>query len=220
MDPITKKIVTRTIGTPQSSVLSSLLSNIVLHELDKFIMNLLKAEFTVGKSRKIYYKYCKLSRDGLMKDSKVRKLAFSMHSINFMDPNFKRIYYVRYAVDWVVLVAGSHKDAINIKQRIWEFLRDKLALTLSDSNNNIKNLRKKSGKFINIEFFIRPMNKEHFKPLVTIKQLGKFIIQRISPRLIFHAPIKELLNKLVYKGFARYNHKGLLSPISKSACTA
>lgn len=212
--------MTGTIGTPQGSVLSPLLSNIVLHSLDQFIVNQLKVEFTVGKSRKWDPNYRKLSRDGQMKDPKVRKLAFRMHSVDYMDPDFKRIHYVRYADDWVILVAGSHKDALTIKQRIGEFLRDKLALSLSDSKTKITNLRKESAKFLGIEFSIRPLSKEHIKPLVTITRQGKLKTQRISPRLIFHAPIKELLNKLVEKGFARYNHKGLFSPIGKPACTA
>ena len=37
LDPKTKRYVTTDIGTPQGSVLSPLLANIVLHELDQYI---------------------------------------------------------------------------------------------------------------------------------------------------------------------------------------
>ena len=39
-----------------------------------------------------------------------------------MDTNFKRIFYVRYADDWVMLLCGSFKDAVKICKNVSEKL--------------------------------------------------------------------------------------------------
>ena len=42
-----------------------------------------------------------------------------------MDPNFKRLMYVRYADDFVILIAGDYSDADLIRTKIKDFLREK-----------------------------------------------------------------------------------------------
>ena len=32
----------------------------------------------------------------------------------FHDEHYKRIHYVRYANDWIILLAGAYKDAVTI----------------------------------------------------------------------------------------------------------
>lgn len=46
----------------------------------------------------------------------------SMRSVDSFDPNFRRMDYVRYADDFVVLVTGSFKDANFIKSNLKDFL--------------------------------------------------------------------------------------------------
>jgi group II intron reverse transcriptase/maturase len=206
--PVVKSVV----GTPQGTVLSPLFCNIVLHELDYFIMNILSSDFEMGKRRRTNPAYSKVSN--AIKNAKTpkqkRKLAnirLRTPSIDPMDKNFKRIHYVRYADDWVIFVCGSYNDANLIKNSVSKKLKN-LGLALNLDKSVITHLRKQRGKFLGFEFFIRKTSKDLIKPVKAIKYGNTSIRKRFSPRLILHAPIKDLLIKLVKLGFAKRNHLG------------
>ena len=93
------------IGTPQGIVLSPLFSNIVLHQLDVFIQEEAKKKFTQSnKKRKVNLEYRKLTRQIQKEEEpkKKRKLInerLKVPSKDMSDPNFYRLYYVRYVDD-------------------------------------------------------------------------------------------------------------------------
>lgn len=72
----------------------------------------------------------------------------SLPSLDTRDPNFVRIKYVRYADDWLIGVIGSHELAEEIKDRVGKFLKDKLALTLSQEKTKITNARMEEAEFL------------------------------------------------------------------------
>lgn len=64
----------------------------------------------------------------------IKRLAVERRSIPSAihdDPNFKRMKYLRYADDFVVLIAGSPDDAQLIKHRISDILLKKCGLYLN-----------------------------------------------------------------------------------------
>lgn len=93
------------IGTPQGIVLSPLFSNIVLHQLDVFIQEEAKKKFTQSnKKRKVNLEYRKLTRQIQKEEEpkKKRKLInerLKVPSKDMSDPNYNRLYYVRYVDD-------------------------------------------------------------------------------------------------------------------------
>jgi len=62
-------------------------------------------------------------------------------SVDPKDPEFVRINYVRYADDWIVGVTGSNALAEEIKEKIGQFLKSKLNLTLSQEKTRITSAR-------------------------------------------------------------------------------
>jgi len=152
IDPNSGKLVQGDIGTPQGSVLSPLLSNIVLHELDTY-MEELKKSFNRGRIRQRNSEYNKLElKRRRSEDPAVRKEALiamrKLNAYNPQDPNFKRMLYVRYADDFVVLVIGSLKDAEHIRARIKGVLANKCGLTLNLEKTEINNIQKEGFNFL------------------------------------------------------------------------
>ena len=213
-------VIKNNVGIPQGVVVSPLFSNMVLHEFDKFVEGDLKLKYTVGKHRKPNKEYRRIQyalRTRPDERKKLLKLRRKTPSKDLMDPDFKRIFYVRYADDWVILVCGSFKDAIEIRKNVSRKLNT-LGLTLSIEKTRITPLRKSRSKFLGVEFFVRPTTDEHGKPTKTIKRGETSIKQRFTPRLILHAPIKELLVKLIKFGFTRRTRLGEFIPTGKSNC--
>jgi len=200
------KVFKFNIGIPQGIVLSPLFSNIVLHELDIFINEDLKKEFTQGKKRK----------ENLKKKRKLFNESQKVSSKDFYDPNFKRLYYVRYVDDWIILVAGSFEETKKIREKVSDQLKS-LGLILNLEKTHITSLRKGKCRFLGMDFFIRKNMKEHYKPTLLVKK-NTTIRQKFVPRLILQAPIKELLKKLQDKGFIKRTNKGEFFPIGKSNC--
>ena len=216
------KVVRSNIGTPQGIVLSPLFCNIVLHEMDTFIEKNLKSVYTKGKNRKANLEYRKLrykikNETDLKKRRKLINQCLKVPSKDFHDSNFKRLFYVRYADDWIILLAGSHTDAKNIHSEVSKALKN-LGLTLNMDKTHITSLRKDNFNFLSVNIGIRKTTNEHYKPVRQVNKNGKIIRQRISPRLIYTAPIEKLLIKLKDRGFIKRNNKGELFPIGKSNC--
>lgn len=153
-------------GTPQGGVISPLLANIYLHELDEFMAGM-RVGFDQGKRRRENPAYTRLSRqiadhraeidllrangaDGaevqiLLKRIKAITTERLAHpSVDPMDPNFRRLRYCRYADDFLVGVIGSKADAQRIKAEIEAFLRDRLNLAVSPEKTRVSDASKGS----------------------------------------------------------------------------
>lgn len=136
-------------GTPQGSVLSPLLANVVLNELDQYLVKV-KEGFEVGKNRARNKKYDALQSQiqNLQKGSpgsplikKLARLKSTLPSVMHDDPNFKRMMYLRYADDFVILIAGSSDDAHRIRNLVADCLSKKCGLLLNKEKTLITNTR-------------------------------------------------------------------------------
>lgn len=71
----------------------------------------------------------------------------STPSMDMFDPGFRRLMYLRYADDFVVLISGSKNEAKHIKHRIAEILDKKCGLLLHEDKTLITST-KEGFKFL------------------------------------------------------------------------
>lgn len=145
-------------GTPQGGIISPLLANIYLNELDKFVEKKI-AETNKGKEREINpewkrrldraYRYRK--RDNPQKARELEKEAKVLNSSNPMDPEFRRMKYVRYADDFVIGYIGTKEEAEQIKEQIRDFLKEELNLELSEDKTLITHAKSERARFLGYE---------------------------------------------------------------------
>lgn len=195
-------------GIPQGSILSPIISNIVLHRFDMYYHNTISKEYNVGTSRKKDPAYRKLIRRKNPDYKKATQVRSSM------DRDFRRVKYVRYADDVRILYDGTLSECKKILMRIKQYLKT-IDLNLSEEKTIIRRLTDRRNNFLGCLFFLRsrPGSKELPRRLVRIK--GKLIKRRVIPRLIFYAPIKQIIISLTKQGLIRRSKSGEFFPVSK-----
>lgn len=207
IDPDTGKLVKGDIGTPQGSVLSPLLSNIVLHELDKF-MEELRNDFNRGTKRRKNLKYVDIiSKRRSVKGAKVQKQmlreARKLNSTDLMDPNFRRLKYVRYAYDFIVLITGTKEEAEVIRLKISNLLKAKCGLTLNIENTLITHIQEEGFKFLGASCNKAYKTKNH------VVKHSRMKSTKANTRLRVNVDLKKICDKLVTLKFAKRTIKGV-----------
>jgi len=148
-------------GTPQGGIISPLLANIYLNELDCFVEDTLKPAYNRGEERakSLVYKriWERLARERKKEQPDVELIRTLKHELrelpsrNPMDPEYRRLRYIRYADDFLLGFAGPKNEAVEIRDRISEFLEQKLKLTLSKEKTLITHASDEKAKFLGYE---------------------------------------------------------------------
>ena len=149
-------------GVPAGSIIGPILSNIVLDRFDKYVEQELIPAYTCGKERKRNSSYSKAM--GLMSKARkendwkqVREFRQQMQSLPAMDPNdpnFRRLWYVRYADDFLLGLSGPKEEAIEIKEKITTFLCNNLKLDINSEKTLITHARDQKAKFLGYEIHV------------------------------------------------------------------
>jgi group II intron reverse transcriptase/maturase len=156
-------------GVPQGSVVGPILSNIYLDRLDQYVETALLPAHNRGDHRSPYPPYMALLNAARRKRiagereeaRKLRQQAQRMPSRDPNDPNFRRLWYCRYADDWLLGFSGPREEAEQIKTQLAEFLIDQLKLELSQEKTLITNARTKAARFLGYEIINQDADDKH-----------------------------------------------------------
>lgn len=142
-------------GTPQGGVISPLLANIYLNELDQYVQNVLMPKYTLGKARRANPAYASLLGKRKRAERRDDRQAWQEHhrksklipSKDPFDSAYRRLKYVRYADDFILGFVGPKREAEEIKHDLQTFIAS-LKLELSAEKTLITHAASEQARFL------------------------------------------------------------------------
>lgn len=216
-------------GIQQGSLISPLLSNLYLHELDIYVKDYLIPFYNKGGARKkdpVYAKrYSLTDKDKeilkeypALKESilRIKHNEFvkgpKFSAMHATDPVYRRLHYVRYIDDFQLGFIGPRNEALEINAKIQEKL-DQMFLKVNQAKSKIYHSNDLGIKFLGMYLryyshnIVKRRNdsEEQYKDKVNL-------VPRLQAQAVtvvhFRAPIDSMLKRLVEKGLAKQRKDG------------
>lgn len=134
-------------------------TNVYLDRLDKFVEGELIPQYTRGQRRRVDPDYKRFewqilkarNRDDWARVTELKRERRKYPSVDPFDLDFRRLWYTRYADDFLLGLIGSKAEAETIRDHLQEFLGQRLKLLLSTEKTLITHARDRKARFLGFE---------------------------------------------------------------------
>ena len=208
-------------GCPQGGIVSPILSNIYLNELDKFAVKLAK-EFYQSKARACTAEYANTAslQDRARKKLKtargqektellreIKSVRSRLHKIPYTSKTDKVIKYIRYADDFIIGVKGTKEDCEFIKQQFSEFIGQFLKMELSDEKTLITHSNQ-YARFLGYDVRVRRDS--------TVKPSGNRKMRTLNYKVELNVPFTDKIMPFLFNNaIIAQTHDGKIEPRSR-----
>lgn len=183
--------------------MSPILANIYLDRLDKFVEQTLIPEYTRGTRRAENPEYSKLQKLAWYfrktgQASRAHELEIQyqkMPSKDVNDPEYRRLFYLRYADDFLLGFAGPVAEAEEIKEKLKTFLTVNLKLELSEEKTLITHAQTQAAKFLGYEIAVQQSDSKHtqgrrsLNGIIGLRITAKFVEEKCALYMANGKPI-------------------------------
>lgn len=221
-------------GAAQGSIISPILANIYMNELDTFMSDY-KQQFDRGDQRAYHAEYARRKTRwyGYRKtteknwehyteqerEERTTEIArrfeawSSLPSMEPMDEKYRRILYCRYADDFLIGVIGSKQDAEQIRMDVKAFLAEKLHLELSMEKTLITNAADKAN-FLGYEVTVSRRGKHFVRRKQGSFRPSEGIVKLYVPKEKWMKRLLENENMMIHTGS---DGKEMWKPVARSS---
>lgn len=224
-----EKLEASTVGTPQGSLISPILSNLFLHPLDCFIRDELMTKWNCGNERKFVSGYQTRKHFTVDQARAIESLNIpgakeaierlkhnewikqGLPSRDPKDDGFRRMGYVRYVDDFIIGFTGTRAEAEEIKNQIEIFVGNILKLSTNETKSYISHSSEKGTKYLGYYLRYIPSNKvvvDDKKPYKDGSGIGHQLKAIAINQLQLRIPVELILLRAVDRGYAKIRKDG------------
>lgn len=208
-------------GCPQGGIISPLLANIYLNELDKFAETTAE-KFYRKREHARYAEYDRISYEirkikmqletvtGEIKTKllkQIKELRKQLRKTPCSSQTDKVMKYIRYADDFLIGIKGTKTECETIKQQFSDFIHNNLKMELSKEKTLITH-SSNPARFLGYDIRVRRDNK--------VKPHGRTLQRTLKGKVELNIPFHDKIMPFLFeKSIIRQLKDGTLEPIAR-----